>query len=151
MGLLSKLFRGDQVNDYFFDAVVVFISNSDPVARLAALAAAKVAAKSTRASMVEALRLMAHEAYSMKAHSIQALWDSLSLDGLADEISLRDWSIRDSMAGKRDLMKLNADYCKALNGFDGEFFRKRFPHLFKQLPPYLLSYEDDILNRGERR
>lgn len=127
MGFFKKLLGGaDQINEYFCDAVVVFVETSDPTVRLAAVAAAKVAAGAQRASMVNYLRVLAADANS--AGMAQA---TFQLNQLADEISLRDWSTADAANEKRALKALNTEYCAALDSFDGSFFRREFPNLFQ--------------------
>ena len=128
MGFLSNLFGGPgKINDYFADAVWVYMHTADPVVRLAALTAAKVAAGAQRASMVNYLRVSAADAREL------ARSDDIAyrLNQLADEISLRDWTIGDVTHAKQALWKLDAEYGKALDKFDGRVFRRRFPELFR--------------------
>lgn len=100
MGFLSNLFGGAaKIKDYFADAVWAYMLTADPVVRLAALTAAKVAAGAQRASMVNYLRVAAADAREL------AKSDDMGyrLNQLADEISLRDWTVRDSIDAKRAL------------------------------------------------
>lgn len=139
MGFLGNLFGGAaKINDYFADAVWVYMQTSDPVVRLAALTAAKVAEGAQRASMVNYLRVAAADTREIERSDDIAY----RLNQLADEISLRDWTIGDVTHAKRALRKLNDEYGKALDKFDGGVFRRRFPDLFpdsKQLAPLELT------------
>lgn len=126
MGFLSKLFRkaGD-INDYFADAVWVFQRTDDPIARLAALTAAKVAAGMQRASMIQYLRATAEvERQSGNGEVGQRA------DQLADEIALHDWGLADIIEAKRALWGVDTQYGQALDKFDSGIFRRRFPDLF---------------------
>jgi hypothetical protein len=116
----------DAVNLYFADAITVFAGTNDPVVRLAALTAAKVAAGAQRASMVNFLRIVA-------ANIREATRDEdapYRLNQLADEIASRDWTLRDIRNSKLALRGLDATYAEALNRADSSVFRRRFPHLF---------------------
>ncbi|HEX9879189.1 MAG TPA: hypothetical protein VGB25_03220 [Candidatus Binatia bacterium] len=127
MRLLGNLFGGAaKINDYFADAVWVYMRTGDPVVRLAALAAAKVAAGPQRTSMVNYLRIAAADARKLAGGDDIA--HQLIL--LANEITLRYWTIGDSIHAKHALWKLDAKYGKALDKFDGGVFRRRFPDLF---------------------
>ena len=128
MGFLNRLFGGaGKINDYFADAVWVYMRAADPVVRLAALTAAKVAAGAQRASMVNYLRVAAADARELVGGDDIAY----RLNQLADEISLRDWTIGDSIHANQALWKLDAEYGKALDKFNGGVFRRRFPDLFR--------------------
>jgi len=127
MGLLRGLLGGAQkINDYFADAIWVYRYTADPVVRLAALAAAKVAAGAQRTSMVNYLRVTAGDARRLAGGDDVAY----RLNQLADDISLRDWTVSDSMYDKEALWKLDAEYGRALDKFDAGVFRRRFPQLF---------------------
>jgi hypothetical protein len=111
---------------------------ADPVVRLAALTAAKVAAGAQRASMVNYLRIAAADARELLAGSDDIAY---RLNQLADEISLRDWTVRDSVHAKQALWKLDAEYGKALDKFDGGVFRRRFLDLFLDSTPSATASE----------
>ena len=144
MGFLSNLFGGaGKINDYFADAVWVYMQTADPAVRLAALTAAKVAASAQLASMVNYLRVAAADTREL------ARSDDIAyrLNQLADEISLRDWAIGDVTHAKQALWKLDAEYGKALDKFDGGVFRRRFPDVFhdsKQSAPLEQAASDPI-------
>ena len=128
MGFFSNLFGGaGKINDYFADAIWVYMRTADAVVRLAALTAAKVAAGAQRASMVNYLRVAAADARELTGSDDIAY----RLNQLADEISLRDWTVGDSIHSKQALWKLDAEYGRALDKFDARVFRRRFPDLFR--------------------
>lgn len=127
MRIFKALFGGaERINDYFADAVLVYVQNHDPIVRMAALAAAKVAAGVTRTSMVNYLRVMAAR---------EDIGDDdacYRLNQLADEISLRDWTVQDARYEKNALSKLEPEYRLALDKFDSTVFRRRFPQFFDE-------------------
>ncbi len=112
----------NQTRDYFWDAIRVYSRNHDPIIRIAALAAAKKASRDDRAIMVKYLRRMA---------AVDEPDDyRLPLDQLAEEISFKDWTIRDAIAEGRTLAKFDPEYAEALDRFDSSVFRRRFPRVF---------------------
>ncbi|MEK6282762.1 MAG: hypothetical protein AABN95_20575 [Acidobacteriota bacterium] len=129
MSFLDKLFSRlekktvDRTSNYFRDAILVYSGTRDPVVRMAALAAAKKASRDERASMVNFVRDFASD-------EDEDL--SLPLNQLADEILLRDWTIRDAVAEGLELAKLDEEFAIALDKFDARVFRRRFPELFSE-------------------
>lgn len=69
------------------------------------------ASREQRASMVRHLRAFA-------------------LKELADEIAVRDWTIRDAVAQGATLAKFDEEHAIALDKFDSAIFRRRFPDVF---------------------
>lgn len=127
MGILSGLLGdAERINDYFADAILVYIQNHDAKVRMAALAAAKVAAGAQRTSMVNYLRVIAANTREENGDEDACY----RLNQLADEIALRDWTVRDARYEKQALAKLDAEYVRALDSFDSAVFRRRFPELF---------------------
>ena len=121
--LLSRLEKKtvDRTIDYFWDAILVFSSNRDPVGRMAALAAAKKASRDERASMVKFLRNFASDEDDDL---------TLLLNQIADEILLRDWTIRDAVVEGLTLAQFDEEFAIALEKFDAGVFRRRFPEIF---------------------
>jgi hypothetical protein len=129
MGLWKSLFGGsEKINDYFSDAVYVYIRTADPVVRMATLAAAKVAAGAQRASMVNYLRVAAAEVRQQESNDDA----SYRLNQLADEISLHGWTVQDAVHERQALAKLDKEYTRALDRFDSTIFRRRFVSLFPE-------------------
>jgi len=127
VSFLDKVFRrleAKTVNrtiDYFWDAILVYSSNRDPVVRMAALAAAKKASRDERASIVRHLRNFAAD----EDNDLTFL-----LNQLANEILERDWTIRDAVAEGLMLGQVDEELAIALERFDAGVFRRRFPDLF---------------------
>jgi hypothetical protein len=121
--LLSRLEKKtvDRTSDYFWDAILVYCRNQDPVVRMAALTAAKKASREQRASMINQLR-------SFAVDEEENL--SLALNELAGEIAVKDWAIRDAVAEGARLAEFDEEYAIALDKFDAEVFRRRFPDVF---------------------
>ena len=114
------------INDYFCDAVTVYALAGDESARVAALAAAKVAASLQRASMVEYLRGMASFAEGQPGGDVIRK----KLLELADEITSKDWGQGDIIAQKRLLAIAEPAYLRALESADPSIFRKKWPSAF---------------------
>ena len=114
------------INDYFCDAVIVYAVAGEESARVAALAAAKVAASLQRASMVEYLRGMASDAEGQPGGDIICK----KLLELADEITSKDWGWADIIAQKRLLGAAEPAYLCALENADLLVFRKKWPAIF---------------------
>lgn len=55
---------------------------------------------------------------------------SFALNELADEIAVRDWTIRDAVAQGARLAEFDEEYAIALDRFDAGVFRRRFPDVF---------------------
>lgn len=126
MGLFKKLFGGaDAINDYFADAVIVYLETDDGVARLAAVSAGKIAAGAQRVSMVNYLRTLAADGQA--AGMTQGAY---KLNQLADELALKDWSVAEAKQSKLALAKLDSEYAAALDAFDSTVFRRRNAHVF---------------------
>jgi hypothetical protein len=123
------------VNDYFADAILVYMCNGDAVVRLAALAAAKVMAGPQRASAVNFVRVVVDDMRTQLANEEEANGATLRLEQLATEISLRDWTVQDAIHDRRALAALDRELERALGNWrgycDSTVFRRRFPDLFK--------------------
>lgn len=135
MTWVAKLFQSlkhgsEQINNYFRNAVMVYALSGEEAAREAALTAAKVAAHQQRASMVAYLRGMALDWRRDAAGNIPD-----KLEGLAKDITAKDWSVADIREAKRALGKLSPEYLTALNGFDSQVFERRWPVLFDETSP----------------
>ena len=111
----------DRTSDYFWDAILVYCSNHDPIVLMAALAAAKKASREQRASMVNHLG-------SFAADEDEDL--AVALNDLVKEIASRDWTIRDAVAAGAALAEFDEEYAIALDRFDASVFRRRFPNVF---------------------
>ena len=100
-------------------------------AKIAAIAAAKVAAKKQRESMLNYLSGMSSDFDRdfpddpvMKRHSKRLL-------SLKEEIAAKNWTITDSAEEKDRLSEINPDYLNALNKADAKIFVRQYPDFFK--------------------
>ena len=123
-----------RINDYFCNAVRVYAFTNSPDAKIAAVAAAKVAAGVQRNSMLAYLRGMASDLREMgeSDSDLKPLADQFveTAAELEKEISVKDWTIRDIRVQKEELRKANPDYLNALNRADPSVFARKFPRLF---------------------
>jgi hypothetical protein len=119
------------VTDYFRYAVKVWAYMVNEDAKIAAIAAAKVAGTRQKRIMLSYLTAMASdlEKHSpddpvMKKHCRRLL-------DLKEEIASHDWTIKDAAEEKDKLSKVNPDYLKALNKADANIFIRQYPDFFK--------------------
>lgn len=128
MGFFKHLMgQADAINDYFAYAVYAYLLYDDPVVRLAALTAAKVMAGAQRAASVNWLRVVASQIHGEDALA------AYRVNQLADEISLRDWEIRDVVHAKTALAKLDAELEQALSTPDPDIFLRRYPQILESI------------------
>lgn len=138
MTFWKRLFGIEQaelINDYFVNAVRVFMWGGQYDARSAALAAAKVAAPATREAMLKMLSGMQAEMASQEFDD-EELNSAISLvrariTELIVEIGVKDWSIKDIFEEKAKLTELNPEYARALDNPDPAIFERLHPDLFR--------------------
>ena len=116
-----------RINEYFCDAVWVFVKTSDPSTRLAAFCAAVVADSEQRRSMVGYLTSLASDWQILAPATSEAV---TRLHELARDIASRDWSLEDVVDQKARLGTADREYLYALDGSDPTVFRHRFSELF---------------------
>jgi hypothetical protein len=133
--LLRMKSQAKRINDYFCNAVRVYAFTGGQDARIAAVAAAKVAAAAQRNSMVAYLRGMVLDLKQMSESEpeFRPLADQFveAAAQLEKDIFVKDWTISDIREQKEELEKANPDYLNALNKADPSVFSRRLPHLFK--------------------
>ncbi len=133
--LLRMKSQAKRINDYFCNAIRVYAFTGGQDARIAAVAAAKVAAAAQRNSMVTYLRGMVLDLKQMSESEpeFRSLADQFveAAAQLEKDISVKDWAISDIREQKEELGKANPDYLNALNKGDPTVFTKKLPHLFK--------------------
>ncbi len=115
-----------KINDYFCNAVTVYVLAGEDAAKVAALTAAKVAAGKQRVSMVNFLFGIASDLKELSGGDVI----QRRLLELADEIRARDWSVDNIRAQKEFLRKVSPEYLAALNKFDSEVFQRKWPSVF---------------------
>jgi len=128
-GLLKDMLdHATHINDYFANAVRVWLFAPEESARLAALTAAKVAAGVQRASMGKYLSAMADDLSTMGAKEKALV---VRIAGLASAITKKDWDLADVREAKRELAALDREYAEALDRADPKVFERRHPSLFE--------------------
>ncbi|MBA3071352.1 MAG: hypothetical protein FP829_04195 [Nitrospirae bacterium] len=132
--LLRMKSQAKRINGYFRNAVRVYVFTGDQDARIAAVAAAKVAAAVQRKSMVAYLHDMSSD-LKKKSESepeFKILADKFieAASQLEKDISLKDWTISDIREQKEKLGQLNPEYLNALNKADPSVFARKLSHLF---------------------
>jgi len=134
-GLVKRgLEHAQRINDYFANAVRVWLYADDQAAHNAALAAAKVAAKEQRESMVKYLNGLSEDYADVDdVPSVNAEHVCNHLVPLAAEISKKDWGLVDIYRAKMDLWKQDTEYAEALDRADPGVFSRRWPSLFDRL------------------
>jgi hypothetical protein len=126
--------RARAVNDFFADAVFVYRVTGDRLVRLAALAAAKTMNTTQRGAAIKFVRGVADDMRERGTGEAGPDGAADLLDQLANEISLRDWTIRDVVHDRCALADLDEELENALGSWlgycDSSLFRRRFPILF---------------------
>jgi hypothetical protein len=127
--------KSKRINDYFCNAVKVYAFTGTRDAKIAALAAAKVAAGAQRNSMLNYLQAMASDLKKMSENEpelkpLTNQFVELTAD-LEEKISARQWTISDIKTQKEELGNVNSEYLNALNRGDPLVFVRKFPDLFK--------------------
>ena len=120
--------HASRINDYFHNALTVYVFLGEEDAKIAALAAAKVAAGLQRQSMVTVLDHLARDLRDAPDTKFQAV--SATLLELKTQIISKDWTLGDVMEEKRHLQALNPEYMIALEKADARVFSRRHPSLF---------------------
>ena len=127
--------QSKRINDYFCNAVRVYAFTGSRDARIAAVAAAKVAAGAQRNSMLAYLRGMASDLKQMseRQSELKPFADQFveAAVELEEEISVKDWTINDIRVQKEELGNANSEYLNALNRCDPSVFVKKYPDFFK--------------------
>ena len=115
---------------YFSNAARVYVLKEEEDARCAALAAAKIAGKRQRKTMLNLLSQM--NANVLSRYPDKSARDLLSrrILSLIDDIESRDWDPADAHEEKDKLSRINAEYRACLDKVDPSIFMKKFPKLF---------------------
>lgn len=129
--LYSKLLESSsEVNVYFFYASNIYIATGKEDARLASLAAAKVAAIEQRNYLVNYLENnldnltkickldLPKEEYYQNCYT--------RAEELIREINKKDWGIWDCIKAKNELYRKNKNYLAALESSNSELFIKEY-------------------------
>ena len=133
VGLHDYLYEHSSgINDYFVNAVRVYIWLGEKEAKVAAIAAAKVAAKEQRNTMLKYLEVIASDINKeLTDDHEEGTRLSNMLISLRDEIAERNWTIDDIVEEKNRLADCSQGYLDALNNADASVFVRIHPAIFK--------------------
>ncbi len=127
----------DCVKEYFFRAALIYVLMGEEDCRLASLAAAKVAASPLRDKMMEGL--LAFLSNKRIKGFILSSGDknvTVRIESLYEEISSKEWSIKDIAEAKISLDKINRDYDNALLVGNFRIFGDKYNILKRKLNSY---------------
>ena len=135
MGFLSNLFsdKSANINEYFADAVMVWLATGSEAAHTAAFAAAATAALGQRQSMTEYLRPMGQSVKDQgqgQDDNEEFQTGGNALIGFAALIDSKNWSTGDSVKAKREAAIHDSEAVSALNRFDADYFKRKHPEVF---------------------
>ncbi len=123
--------KGGKISEYFKNAARVYLYLDKPPARLAAVTAAKVIAKPQRDELIAYLKEQL-TVFELLFHTTQEADDfKKRLEGLAQEITAKNWTVQDVMGAKNELGEVNPQYLQALERSDPQVFVKEYPALFQ--------------------
>ena len=129
--LKRLLFRHSKsIQNYFADAVRVYVLCGEEGARCAAIAAAKGAGKKQRQSMIESLSKMESNLTrnSRERHNHKGLADRIL--SLRDAVERLNGRADDFQEEKEKLAQMNEEYLACFNRADPSIFKRKYPHLF---------------------
>lgn len=122
--------HAQRINDYFCNAVRVYYLLGDEETKIAALAAAKVAAGRQRGVLLYYLEGLISD-FSKSLPEMPEMHEVINrLSKLKEEIAAKDWTMKDIIQEKQKLQKLNPSYLKALEKGDSNIFVRNFSNLF---------------------
>jgi len=123
--------KGGKISEYFKNAVRVYLYLDKPPARLAAVTAAKITAKLQRDELIAYLKEQL-TVFELLFNTTQEADDFIKkLEGLAQEITAKNWTVQDVMGAKNELGEVNPQYLQALERSDPQVFVKEYPALFQ--------------------
>ena len=132
MSFLKTLLFGQskRMVQYFSNAARVYVLKEEEDARCAALAAAKIAGKRQRKTMLNLLSQMNTNVLSRYPDKSARDLLSRRILSLINDIESRDWEPADAHEEKDKLSRINAEYRACLDKVDPSIFMKKFPKLF---------------------
>ena len=129
--LKSLVFRRSKRRVQFFsNAARVYVLKGEEDARCAALAAAKIAGKKQRKTMLSLLSQMNSNVLLRYPDKSARNLLSRRILSLINDMESRDWNPADAHEEKEKLSKINAEYLSCLVQADPSIFAKKFPKLF---------------------
>jgi hypothetical protein len=118
---------GGRIDDYFKNAVMVWILTGEEASKLAALTAAKTASRTQREGMIEWLSSM-EGAMDISSNPILKFRADV-IKPLAEEICSRDWTLKEVIVSKQELERVDPEYYHALGRSDPNVFKDRHPQI----------------------
>lgn len=129
---IIRMYRHSQrINDYFRWAFAAYALLNDGDAGEAAIAAAKVAARNQRESMMAYVSGMTRDCLENPDPELGLVIRRMSR--IQREISAKDWTLEDIRNEKERLNRCNPEYLTALNNADPTIFMRKYPHLLDRL------------------
>jgi len=117
---------GTGVDRYFYSAVLTWLKYSDENARLAALAAAKVASPNAQEDYKGKLIVISTYLRTAEEANSEQIKNAELLFNLYREISSKNWTVEDAKEERKKLFGAEPEYAQALNKFDPSVFAKRY-------------------------
>ncbi len=137
MSFFKKIFglnklkdHSERINEYFANAVFVYLFKAEYEARLAALTAAKVAASIQRKSMLNYLSALIYDISNSELDKELIDMAKERLLSLKHDIEVKEWTLKDVIEAKHKLSFIHDDYAKALDKANPNIFIKYHPDLF---------------------
>jgi hypothetical protein len=132
MSFLKKLlFRySRRINNYFTDAVRVYVLKGEEEARWAALLSARVAGQKQRKMMLNDLSKMASNVRERFPNKLTRKSLSDRLLSLRQDIELENWNLKNVKREKGNLSTPMGEYLSCIDQADPSIFRRRYPELF---------------------
>ena len=124
--------QASNINQYFCNAALVWLFRDDEDAKIAAIAASKLATEKQRESLLNYLSGMALDFEQNFPDDPTKKKHRRMLLKLKGEISAKDWTMEDVVEEKNRLAMVNQDYLQALNKADANVFVRKYPDFFKQ-------------------
>lgn len=153
--LEKMLNHAKRINDYFANAVKVYVFLDKKDARIAALAAGKVAASVQRSSMIDYLEGLASDLGTQLPELLKKMPETEMvinrIKDLKEHIEEKDWTIKDIIDEKQRLQKVNPEYLNALEKADSDIFVHKYSDLFSDKEIKTLPSEEIVKSAGKER
>ena len=119
------------LNEYFTNAVKVYLLKGEEESRIAAIAAAIMAPKEQREIMLLDIYYSDMSSAAVDTPDLEQMVTRLHL--IISSISEKEWEQKDISEQKKILSGIDPEYEKALTNGEAEVFVRRYPDLFKKV------------------
>jgi len=129
-----------RINDYYKDAVTLYLFEGHEDAKLAAITASKIAAKNQRMFLVDYTIDLSYDL--ARIHNKKQRYKLVDRASEISEaiIEKEEWTLSDIVDAKSELKQVNEDYLKAVEKVDPKIFRRKYPEVFeKSMEKYRLE------------